>query len=238
MTNVSYVALSRQAALAREIDSIANNIANANTSGFRRDAFIFSEFVSAVRDAPSISQTRIGGRMTDASQGDLISTGGDFDVALEGEGYFAVETPYGQRLTRNGAFMLNDQGVLVTAGGHPVSGEGGAAIVIPIDARDVSIGADGVVSAGADVFGRLEILDADPTEIVREGEDFFRANRDASPVVGGVIRQGFLEGSNVNAVMEISRMIEVQRAFEIGQQVINEEADRARRAVEVLSGAR
>ena len=125
MSNLSYVLLSRQAALTRELDNIANNISNANTTGFRRDASIFTEFVNAIRGEPSVSQTRFGARSIDTEQGEMIESGGTLDLAIEGKGFFGVITPAGLRLTRAGAFLLNEEGVLTTRSGFPVAGGSG-----------------------------------------------------------------------------------------------------------------
>lgn len=238
MSNVSYVALSRQQALASELTSVANNIANADTAGFRRDAFIFSEYVNALRGEPSLSQTRIGGRMIDAAQGDVVATDGPLDVAIEGAGFFTVETPAGPRLTRAGAFAVNDAGVIATAQGYAVGGEGGAPIALPPGAGRIVISADGVVSADGVQVGRFELVDAPPTALVREGDNLFRVTGETTAIDQPKLRQGHLEGSNVNAVLEISRLIEVQRAFEMGQQMMNEETERQRRAIETLGGNR
>lgn len=238
MSNVSYVALSRQQALASELSSVANNVANADTTGYRRDVFIFSEYVNALRGEPSLSQTRIGGRMIDAAQGDFVATNAPLDVAIEGAGYFTVETPAGPRLTRAGAFAVNDAGVIATAEGYAVGGEGGSPIAIPPGAGALVISADGVVSVGGAPVGRFEIVDAPPTALVREGDSLFRVAGETTTISQPKLRQGHLEGSNVNAVLEISRLIEVQRAFEIGQQMMNEETERQRRAIDALGGAR
>lgn len=238
MTNFAYVGLSRQTALNRELVAIANNVANASTDGFRRDAFIFSEYVNAVRNDPSISQTRIGGRLVDPSQGALIETGEALDVAIEGAGFFTVETDAGVRLTRAGSFKLNDGGVLSTSDGFAVGGEGGAPIAIPPDAGEVVISADGVVSVDSNIVGRIAVVDVAATDLVREGSNLFRAAGEITAVENPTMRQGRIETSNVVPVLEISRLIEVQRAFEISQQLLAEDGERERRAVEALSGGR
>lgn len=238
MSNVVYVSLSRQAALASELTSIANNIANADTTGFRKDAFIFSEYVNALRGGPSLSQTRIGARMIDQTAGEMIATGGALDLAIEGEGFFAVETPQGRRLTRAGAFALNEQGIVSTVQGFALGGEGGAPIAIPRGAERIVVAADGVVTADGAPVGRIEIVDAEPTALQREGDNLFLADGEVRAVDFPTIRQGYVEGSNVNAVLEMSRLIEVQRAFEIGQQMMNDDAERTRRAIETLGGVR
>lgn len=237
MSNAIYSALSRQAALEHELSSLANNIANASTAGYRGDGQIFSEYVNAVPRQPSISQTRIGGRLIDGRQGDFIQTGGALDLAIEGEGFFVVETPQGERLTRAGAFQRNEQGILATSEGHLVQGAGGGSIAVSDGAEDLVISADGVISAGGAVIGQIRVADADPTLLTREGATLFRAGgalTDLDPVV----RQGFIEASNVTPVLQLSRLIEVQRAFELGQQLLTNEEARIQRAISVLGGGR
>lgn len=238
MSNLSYVMLSKQAALSREMDNIANNISNANTTGFRRDADIFTEYVNAIRGEPSISQTRIGAHSINMKQGEMNKTGGDFDLAIEGRGFFGVITPNGLRLTRAGAFLLNDGGVLTTTAGHPVAGDGASPITIPTDAKNLTISVDGGVAADGNVIGKITLLDAPEISLVREGETLFKAMVETQPVESGRIRQGYLEASNVDAVQELSRMIEVQRAFELEQQIVNDDARRVQQAIETLSGLR
>lgn len=237
MTNVVYAALSRQAGLEREISSIANNIANTATTGFRGERHIFSEYVRSIPGEASLSQTRIGARAIDLRQGELVPTNGALDVAIVGPGFFIVETPQGERLTRAGSFLRNVEGVLTTADGHPVHGEGGGSIAIAADAGKIAISADGTISVGDVPVGKLRIVDADIAGLEREGLSLFRS---ATPVVeaNSIIRQGFIESSNVSPVAELSRMIEVQRAFEIGAQFISEESDRIARAIEAIGGRR
>ena len=238
MSNLSYVLLSRQAALTRELDNIANNISNANTTGFRRDASIFTEFVNAIRGEPSVSQTRFGARSIDTEQGEMIESGGTLDLAIEGKGFFGVITPAGLRLTRAGAFLLNEEGVLTTRSGFPVAGDGGSPVNLPSGASDIAISSDGSIAADGNVIGRITLLDANETSLVREGDNLFRSTDEPSPMESGRVRQGYLEASNVDAVLELSRMIEVQRAFELEQQIVNDDARRAQQAIETLSGAR
>ena len=237
MTNPIYAALSRQTALERELATLANNIANASTIGFRADSQIFSEYVNAIRGEPSLSQTRLGGRAFKFEQGDLIATGGRLDLAIEGEGFFVVETPQGERLTRAGAFLRNEAGVLVTPEGYAVQSEGGGAIAIADDAASVVIAQDGVISANGAAIARIRVVRVDPTTLAREGSSLFLTTGDIAEIAPQV-RQGFLEASNVQPVLALSRLIEVQRAFELGQQLIASENDRIGRAVDLLGGAR
>ncbi len=237
MSNVVYAALSRQTNLEHEFASVANNIANASTTGFRGERHIFSEYVRAISGEPSLSQTRIGAREVDLSQGELASTDGPLDVAIEGKGFFVVNTPIGERLTRAGAFLRDAQGLLVTPEGYGVQDQGGGPLIIEADAGAISISQDGVIIAGNAAVGRLRIVDADVTTLEREGASLFRTDADLQET-SSIVRQGFLESSNISPVIEIARMIEVQRAFEINAQFISEENDRIARAIDVISGRR
>lgn len=238
MTGVSYILLGRQSALSQELDSIANNIANSNTTGFRKDGLIFSEYVSALSGEPSISQARVGARTISAEQGNVIKTGASLDLAIEGEGYFAVITPAGQRLTRAGSFALNDEGLISTPSGHVMLGEGGAPIAVPQNSNEIVVSADGSVSADGAFIGRIELFAVPAASLSRDGDNLLSSNAELVPIERTRIRQGYLEGSNVDPVLELSRLIEVQRAFELEQQIVSDDADRAQRAIEYLSGAR
>jgi flagellar basal-body rod protein FlgF len=236
MSNTIYAALSKQAALSQELSSIANNVANASTAGYRGDGLIFSEYVHAIAGEPSLSQSRIGARVIDASQGEFMQTGGALDVAIEGEGYFVVTTPQGERLTRSGSFQTNEAGLLVTDEGYVVQSAGGGALTISGNRR-VVISGSGVVTSGEAAIGQLRVVDADPASLTREGATLFRADgqlTDKEPTV----RSGFIEQSNVEPVLELSRLIEVQRAFEFGQQLLTGESERIERAVNVIGGNR
>ena len=149
MDNALYVNLSRQSALMNELTTIATNIANMNTTGFRREASVFSEFIRAV-DGPSgsLSMTAARSRYADTQQGVLTQTGGAFDFAVEGDGYFQVQTPAGMRLTRAGAFTPNTENQLTTLEGFPVLNNAGAPVFIPPDAHEHFRGARRVSLSG------------------------------------------------------------------------------------------
>ncbi|MEP3511095.1 MAG: flagellar hook-basal body complex protein, partial [Lentilitoribacter sp.] len=117
MENTGYTTLTRQSGLLREMRVVANNIANAATSGFRQEGVIFSEYVQPVENSESLSMGQADARQTSFAQGTLTQTGGQFDFAIEGDGFFLVETPLGERLTRAGAFSPNAEGDLVTFDG-------------------------------------------------------------------------------------------------------------------------
>lgn len=234
MDAASYVTLTRQSGLMREMQVIANNIANISTTGFRREGVIFSEYVRRVEDAPSLSFASGSARNVDLRQAGLSQTGGSFDFAIQGEGFFLVETPDGQRLTRAGAFTPDAEGILVNYDGYRLLDEGGAPIFVPPDAGGVALGRDGTLSAGGDPIARLGLWrPTDPLSLQHQGGTLFVADG-VEPAEGAVLMQGFLEESNVDPISEIARMISVQRAYELGQGFLEKEDERMRGVIQVL----
>ncbi|WP_281981067.1 flagellar hook-basal body complex protein [Thalassorhabdomicrobium marinisediminis] len=236
MDNATYTALTRQSGLMNEMRVVANNLANLSTTGFRAEGVIFAEHVTALDgDAPSLSMATASGRETLALQGGLAQTGGTFDLAIEGEGFFLVETPEGERLTRAGAFTPNENGDLVTPEGYRVLDAGGAPVFVPQGNGPVGIAPDGTISAGGQPVGQIGLVTpTDPQNLVREDGVRFRADDGFEPALTGRMLQGFLEESNVDPVLEISRMIEVQRAYELGQSFMDKEDERIRSAIRAL----
>lgn len=233
MDNAGYVTLTRQGGLLTELRTVAQNIANASTVGYRREGIVFSEFVKNGGDE-SISMARAGARFIDNAQGVLKRTGGTFDLAIEGEGFFRIDTANGERLTRAGNFALNEAGEIVTTEGQNVLSGDGAPIIIPPDAGQVSISSDGEISAGGEVIAQIGVSTADPTTLKREGNNLFEAARGSTPAADFRVSQGFIEQSNVNSVSEISRLIEVQRAYEMGQGMMEREHNRMTNMIQKL----
>jgi flagellar basal-body rod protein FlgF len=233
MDNAIYASLTRQAGLMAEMRVVANNIANANTTGFRREGVIFAEHLSALdRNGDTLSMAHARGRTLDLDQGVLTQTNGNFDLAIEGEGFFLVETPDGTRLTRAGAFLPSAEGEVMTAEGFRLLDEGMAPIIVPAGASGVAIGADGTLSANGVVFGKIGVFNApDDAQLTHQGGTAFTTDSPPEPVDDARIRQGFLEESNVDSVFEITRMIEVQRAYELGQSFLDGEDQRIRSAI-------
>ena len=236
MDNSSYVTLSRQTGLLRQMQTVANNIANMSTTGFRREGVIFSEYVHDTGPGQeSVSMAGSQTRHADFRQAPLSQTGGQFDFAIDGPGFFLIETPQGQQLTRAGNFTPNEAGDLVTQEGHLVLDAGGAPIFIPPDARNVAMAADGTLSADGRPIGQVGVWQpVDPNTMQHQAGTRFAAE-DVEPVIeGATVRQGFLEGSNVDPVSEIARMIEVSRAYEMGQGFLDKEDQRIRAVITAL----
>lgn len=234
MENTGYITLTRQSGLANEMRVVANNIANAATTGFRAEGVIFSEYIQPVTRGASLSMGQGNVRNTSFEQGGLTQTGGSFDFAIEGDGYFLIETPEGERLTRAGAFTPNAEGELVTYDGYRVLDIGGAPMFVPAG-TNIAVSGDGTLSADGVPLGQLGIVrPADDKDLIRQGGVMFRAEGGYEPAGDARVMQGFVESSNVNAVGQLARMIEVQRAYEMGQKFLEREDERVRAAMKAL----
>ena len=236
MDLAGYVALTRVSGLARELQSVANNVANLSTTGYRREGVVFAEMVQALSvEGGSVAMTEARGRYTDELQGALVETGGALDLAVEGDGYFTVMTPAGERLTRAGAFTRNADGTIVNMDGHPLLDEGGGEIVNLLEARAISVSSDGTMSVDGQPAAKVGLVRVpDQTRLFREAGVLFRADTDVEFVENGRIVQGFLEQSNVSPVAELARMVEVQRAYEYGQKLMDQEDQRILKVITTL----
>ncbi|MFT4793165.1 MAG: flagellar basal-body rod protein FlgF [Paracoccaceae bacterium] len=236
MDNAGYVTLTRQSGLLKEMQAVANNLANMSTTGFQREATLFAEVIERLPvEGGSLSMADARVRATQFSQGGMMRTGGSYDLAIEGPGFFQIDTPNGPRLTRDGAFLRNADGEMATADGNRVLDAGGAPIFLPPTAAKIEISSDGTVTAdGAPVASIGLFTVADVGTLRREGGVMFIPEAGLLPVFDATVHQGFLEGSSVSPVSEITRMIEVQRAYEAGQALLEREDERIRGVVRTL----
>ena len=236
MDNAGYVGLARQSGLLNEIQTIANNIANAGTTGYRAKGVIFAEHVRRLDGSgPSLSLANGDARRIDLGQGVAARTGGAYDFAIEGEGFFQVETPAGPALTRAGAFAPNAEGELVSPDGHRLLDEGGSPVAIPPGSRAVTLASDGTLSADGAPLARIGLVrPTDPADLSHRGGTLF-VSAAVEPVETPLIHQGQLEQSNVDAIAQVSRMVEVQRAYELGQGFLDREDERIRAVIQTLS---
>lgn len=236
MDNAGYTTLTRQSGLLREMQVVANNIANISTTGFRKEGLIFSEYVHAMENGEaSLSMANANVRSTNTTQGPLTQTNSPFDLAIEGPGYFLLETPQGNQLTRAGNFTANAQGELVSMDGYRLLDNGNSPIFIPPDAKSFSISSDGSLSADGRPLSQVGIFK--PTnehDLTRKTGVLFLSTSEVEAVEDSVILQGFLEDSNVNPIVEIARMIEVQHAYELGQKLLDQEDERIRNVMQTL----
>jgi flagellar basal-body rod protein FlgF len=239
--NAAYVGLSRQMTLRRELDVVANNIANADTNGFKVEQLMVGvEVGERARNAfvrPGVSFVLDNGVGRDFSAGSLSQTGRTLDFAIEGDGaFFKVQDGNGEAYTRDGAFTLDPTGQLTTKQGQAVLGDGGP-IILDTTLGEASVGADGTITQDGEIVGRLSVVRFDSLGALEKGGDgLYRnaSNATAIEAPEAQIRQGMLEGSNVNPILEITNLIEIQRAYESVTRMIENTNDLSRRSVERL----
>lgn len=252
MENNFLIGLSRQVALERQLNVIANNVANVNTTGFKADKPVFEEYLMPIANAgdfrgrdQTLSYVQDRATWNDFSPGTMEQTNNPMNVAIDGDGFLVVQAPGGERYTRNGALLINAQGQLVTNEGLPLIGQSGPITFQPGD-QNINIAADGTVTvregSNADVDsvrGKLRIASFTDTQRLRkEGSSLFAAPAgvvaDVAPQ-GVMLRQGFIEKSNVNSVAEMSRMIEVMRSYQSVASMLQQQGEMRRTAIERLA---
>ena len=241
MENPSFVSLSSQMALRRHMDVIANNIANMNTVGFKAERLVFTEMVAdlpdqSVDDMGPMSFVETHASYMDLSPGTLTSTGNPLDIGLNGDGMFAVQTEDGTGYTRNGRFSLDPDGTLVTSDGLPVLGTGGGPIQIS-DASTITVAGDGTIGTNDGVVARLQVVRfEDPMALERAAGGLFRPIDQApEPALDTQVAQGMVESSNVSPVLEMTRMIEVSRTYQMVANAIQTEHQRQQKAINQLA---
>jgi flagellar basal-body rod protein FlgF len=251
MENTLLIGLSRQTALRRELDIVANNIANLNTTAFKADGAVFSEYLqTGARSGQFTAADRrmsfVQDRMSwhDMSQGPVQQTGNPLDIAIDGDGMLVVQTPRGERYTRNGSMQVNALGELVTSSGDKVLGDAGPIVLQPTD-RDVVITQDGTIkvregeSLNSDsTRGKLRLVNFEsPQRLLKDGSSTFKAPDDMQPQPAQNINivQGTIEKSNVRSVIEMTRMIELTRAYTEVANILNQHNDMRRNSIQQLA---
>jgi flagellar basal-body rod protein FlgF len=229
MNEASISALWHQTTLTRRMDMIADNIANASTPGFKSEMLVFQ-----LRPESHLGGVRLVEETTvarDPGAGGFTQTG-------QGEGYFAIETPLGERFTRNGRFTIDGEGQLVTSSGYPVLADDGQPIVFAPTETDIEIGADGTVSSQSGEIATIGVVKFSDDNLLRRTPDgFFAADAEPEPALEAKLSQGFIEQSNVQPVAQMTEMMQVLRDFRAAQQVIQDEHDRERRMIQALTGS-
>ena len=251
MENALLVGLSRQMVLERQMDVVANNVANINTTGFKADNSLFEQYLTPVarenRFNPQdrqVSFVNDRGTWRNLQAGPIQVTGNPLDVAIDGNGFLVVQTPGGERYTRNGALQINSQGQLATSDGLPVLGDNGPIVFQPND-RNVSITADGrvtVVEGAATnteaLRGTIRIVGfANPQSLQKEGNNLYSspAGAAAAQDTTSHLIQGSIEKSNVNGVVEITRLIEISRAYQQTATLMQQQSDLHKTAIQQLA---
>jgi len=233
----TYIALSRQSGLRRQLDIVANNLANMNTSGFKGEKMMFVEHLVRSKGghkplAEKISYVRDIATLRDFSEGPLEKTGNPLDLGITGEGFFTIQTDRGDRYTRNGHFQLDEGGQLVTTAGDPVLADGGNPVFFAPGDTKIAIARDGTISTQNGELGKLAIVKFENEQQLRPGAGgLFATNTAAQAVENPNVQQGMLEGANVQPIVEMSRMIQVHRTYDGVKSFIEREDERVRKMV-------
>ncbi|KAB2925968.1 MAG: flagellar basal-body rod protein FlgF [Bacteroidetes bacterium] len=226
------------------LDVIANNIANADTTGYKKDS-IFVQILKNAGIAQSTGQGELAGldvkEFTDFTEGSMRPTGNAFDLAVQGEGFFVVDTPEGVRYTRNGNFRIAETGELVNAGGNTVLGSGGP-IIIPnaekLQTGDLTITKGGEIFLGPTQLGKIRLVTFRDTQSLLKVEGTLFTSEQTPVEIGAsdektTIRQGYLEESNVEALQEMVQLVELTRGFETDQRTMRYQDSTLEKAMDV-----
>ena len=240
MENAQLIGLSRQIALQRQMDVIANNLANINTTGFKAEAMLFEEFAMPVArdrdfagDDQKLSFAQDWATVHDFTAGGVTTTGNSLDVALQGDGFLVVDTPGGERYTRSGALQIDAAGQLVDISGNPVLGLDGPLLFQP-DESEITILPDGTIRTSNGARGKLQVVGFEqPQALAREGSNYF-SGTGAQPAVETIVVQGALETSNVSGVNAMAEMIRVNRAYQSLATVMQQQSELSRTAIQRL----
>jgi flagellar basal-body rod protein FlgF len=238
MDIVSSIAASRLIAQQRAMDVTAANIANANTPGFKAERVLFSDWLSR-QDASggerSIAYTQDRATWRDQRGGTLVHSGNPFDLAITGDGYFTVATPRGPRLTRDGRFGLRPDGTVADSSGNALLDTNGRPLLLSPTDTQIAIAGDGTVSSENGQLARIGVVRViDPMKATAEGNSLFRADAPTVAMASPALVQGATEDSNVQPVLETTRMMNDLRQFQFMSQFIQAEADRQQSAIDKL----
>ncbi len=237
MADGIYIATAGAVAQSNALDVTAHNIANASTGAFQGSRVTFAQTLARVQ-SPDVALVGNSTGAVDPTAGPLQQTGNAFDIALDGEGYFAVSTPAGVRWSRAGALTRDTAGVLTTADGHPLRNQGGGTITLPEGAAVLGITAEGAVTADGEELGRLELARFDAGQLSREGATLLIARGKPTDGPPPTVVQGALEGSNVNVVRGVVDLVKVSRTYESLLRVIEGYSEINNRAARDLGRSR
>lgn len=237
MASDLYVTLSGQITMDTRLSTVANNVANMRTAGFRAETVDFGTVLSATR-SQTVAFATVGEQHIERQGGPVEATGNPLDVAVVGEGWFGVQTPGGLAYTRDGRFTVNEAGDLMTLTGFNVVDEGGAPIALDPERGAITVSADGIITQEGVAAGNLGLFAIAPeATLSRYGDTAVLSDLAGEPIIDRTangVRQGYREGSNVNPVQAITELITVQRAFEYGNTAMRDRFQTMQQAVRTL----
>ncbi|MEC9346172.1 MAG: flagellar basal-body rod protein FlgF [Pseudomonadota bacterium] len=226
------VGLSRQVALKRQMEVVANNIANMNTTAYRAESILFREYLVTSPTGDKVSYVEDYGIARDLREGAMEATSNSLDVAISGPGYFVVEGNDGPRYTRNGHLRLDDEGQLVTQDGAPLQDRDGQVIQFENPTVEVTISRDGTITAADGESFTLAVVSFDNEQALQKAANgLYKTDQAPTPVEAPQILQGMLEASNVQPIVQMTRLIDIQRAYEGTQKMMNADHDLQRDAI-------
>lgn len=237
MENSIYIGLSRQVVLRNNMDTIANNIANMNTVGYRQQNMLFEEYLDTERgDFDPMSFVTTPGQYSSTEPGSMNVTGNALDIAMAGPGFIGVQTQNGIKYTRAGSFQMDSTGALLTSAGDQVADAGGATITIPQGSTEIKIDETGAVSNQNGQVGQIMIAEFADTRLMKPlGDMLYETTQAPLPADNTRVKQGALEGSNVKPVLEMTRMIDTLRSYQSVQNLLQTENERLRGVIQKLT---
>lgn len=241
MDIASSVATSRLVAQQRALDVVADNLANANTPGYKAERVQFSDWLSRQGSSTTppggtpIAYTQDRATWREQAAGTISHTGNPLDLALTGRGFFTVNTPAGPRLTRDGRFGLMPSGTVADTAGNAVLDSNGQPVQLAPTDTQITIAGDGTVSSQNGQIGKIGVVQpSNPMLLSAEGNTLFRSGSTTAPVASPALEQGAIEESNVQPVLEVTRMIDGERQFEFMAQFVQAKSDRQQNAIDKL----
>ncbi len=237
MENTSMIAVSRQAVLRRSMDVIANNLANMNTTGFKGEKMMFVEHLVKSRGGHRIGGDKLAfvrdiATAKDLSEGAFKKTGNPLDLSISGDGFFVLGTPGGERYTRSGNFQMDSTGQIVTRNGDPLLSDSGEPFFMSPADTTITVAPDGTLSTENGVLGKMAVVSFANKQAMRVvAGGMYSTNQAATPVEQPTIIQGMLEGSNVQPIAEMTRMIQVARSYESTKSFVGREDERMKEMI-------
>lgn len=241
MSNTILIGLSRQSVLRQQMDIVANNLANVSTVGYKAEAPVFDDFIvdpaDTSRPRDDLHFVRDYGNYRNLSEGKFEKTGRPLDLAISGLAYFRVGTEEGERFTRSGSFQLSADGELITPTGNSILDNGGQPIQIDPNVETITIASDGTISTEDGPIGQIGVVQFENNLALKKtGDGLYETDQQPEEAEEASVLQGMLEGSNVQPILEMTRLIEINRAYGQASTLLETSAELTRRAIQTIGG--